>query len=188
MKRETKLQPSRWAGLACCASCGGQGATYHEQFMNPSKIKKSQVLLLLTSLLALRALVLPAGAQSVYPTPYTFNTLAGLAGNYGSADGTGSAARFYYPSGVALDSAGNVYVADFANDTIRKVTPAGVVNTLAGLAGSPGSADGTGSAARFNQPPGVAVDSAGNVYVADVYNSTIRKVTRSEEHTSELQS
>ena len=177
MKRETKLQPSRWAGLACCASCGGQGATYHEQFMNPSKIKKSQVLLLLTSLLALRALVLPAGAQSVYPTPYTFNTLAGLAGNYGSADGTGSAARFEYPWGVAVDSAGNVYVADSQNFTIRKVTPAGVVTTLAGLAGSFGSADGTGSAARFYYPTGVAVDSAGNVYVADFANDTIRKVT-----------
>ena len=66
-----------------------------------------------------------------------------------------------------MDSAGNVYVADTGNHTIRKVTPAGVVTTLAGLAGSLGSADGTGSAARFNYPAGVAVDSAGNVYVAD---------------------
>ena len=76
-------------------------------------------------------------------------TLAGLAGSSGSADGTGSAARFYHPSGVAVDSAGNVYVADCGNHTIRKVTPAGVVTTLAGLAGNHGSADGTGSAARF---------------------------------------
>ena len=94
-------------------------------------------------------------------------TLAGLAGSAGSADGTGSAARFNDPVGVAVDSAGNVYVADTDNHTIRKVTPAGVVTTLAGLAGSSGSADGTGSAARFNDPYGVAVDSAGNVYVAD---------------------
>ena len=93
-------------------------------------------------------------------------TLAGLAGNFGSADGTGSDARFQDPSSVAVDSAGNVYVADFGNHTIRKITPAGVVTTLAGLAGNFGSADGVGSDARFNQPIGVAVDSAGNVYVA----------------------
>jgi hypothetical protein len=105
------------------------------------------------------------------------STLAGLAGSIGSADGTGSAARFGDPHGVAVDSAGNVYVADSGYDTIRKITPAGVVTTLAGLAGGPGSADGTGSAARFNQPYGVAVDSAGNVYVADTANDTIRKIT-----------
>jgi sugar lactone lactonase YvrE len=104
-------------------------------------------------------------------------TLAGLAGSHDSADGTGSAARFDYPYGVAVDSSGNVYVADTYNHTIRKVTPGGVVTTLAGLAGSYGSADGTGSAARFKNPYGVAVDSAGNVYVADTDNCTIRKVT-----------
>ena len=109
-------------------------------------------------------------------TPYTFATLAGCSA-VGSADGTGSAARFYNPGGVAVDSNGNVYVADTENSTIRKVTPAGVVTTLAGLAGSSGSADGTGSAARFEFPAGVAVDSSGNVYVADTWNSAIRKLT-----------
>src|SRR5439155_1556238 len=104
-------------------------------------------------------------------------TLAGLAGSSGSADGTGSAARFYKPFGVAVDSASNVYVADTYNATIRKVTPAGVVTTLAGLAGTPGSADGTGSAGRFYYPDGMVFDREGNVYVADAVNLTIRKVT-----------
>jgi hypothetical protein len=105
------------------------------------------------------------------------STIAGLAGVQGSADGVGTDALFYWPYGVAADSAGNVYVADTGNNTIRKVTPAGVVTTLAGLAGNPGSADGTNSAARFNMPTGVAVDRVTNVYVADFLNSTIRKIT-----------
>ena len=106
-------------------------------------------------------------------------TLAGSAGQYGSSDGTGSAARFDGPMGVAVDSAGNVYVADYGNDEIRKITPSGVVTTLAGSAGQTGSSDGTGSAARFYYPEGVAVDSAGNVYVADAGNDEIRKITPS---------
>jgi hypothetical protein len=105
-----------------------------------------------------------------------FGTLAGTAGSYGSTDATGSAARFIFPQGVAVDTAGNVYVADTNNHTIRKVTSAGVVTTLAGTAGSNGSTDATGSAARFFFPQGVSVDTAGNVYVADGYH-TIRKVT-----------
>jgi sugar lactone lactonase YvrE len=102
-------------------------------------------------------------------------TLAGLAGHSGSADGTGSATRFLYPSGVAVDASGTVYVADCGNHAIRKITPDGVVTTLAGLALNSGSANGTGSAARFYQPRGVAVDAFGTVYVADTYNHTIRE-------------
>jgi hypothetical protein len=113
--------------------------------------------------------ITPAGVVS---------TLAGLAGSFGNEDGTGSAARFLYPYGVATDSAGNVYVADTGNYTIRKITPAGVVTTLAGLAGTGGSEDGTGSAARFNYPYGIASDSADNLYVADTSNHSIRKGIR----------
>src|SRR5438874_11927806 len=76
---------------------------------------------------------------------------------------------------MAVDGADNVYVTD--NYAIRKVTPAGVVTTLAGLAGTPGDTDGTGSAARFSELWGVAVDGGSNVYVADRDNNTIRKVT-----------
>ncbi len=104
-------------------------------------------------------------------------TLAGKAGSLGSTDGTGADARFYYPYGVATDGDGNVYVADTFNNAIRRVTPAGVVTTLAGVPGSPGKADGVGAAARFNRPYGIASDSAGNIYVADTYYCTIRTVT-----------
>jgi len=106
-------------------------------------------------------------------------TLAGLAGNAGSADGLGSLARFNFPSGLAVDSAGNLYIADTDNHTIRAVSPSGQVSTLAGLAGYSGGADGTGSAARFDSPSDLAVDSAGNVYVADTDNCTIRVVVSS---------
>ncbi len=107
----------------------------------------------------------------------TISTFAGSAGSFGSTDGAGSAARFNAPSSVAIDSSGNVYVADTSNNVIRKVTSAGVVTTLAGTAGSNGNADGLGAAARFNGPSGIAVDSAGNLYVADTYNHTIRAIS-----------
>jgi sugar lactone lactonase YvrE len=104
-------------------------------------------------------------------------TLAGTAYSYGSADGTGTAAQFNCPNGVAVDLAGNVYVADSGNSTIRKITPAGVVTTLAGAPNQGGNADGTGSAARFGNPQALAVDAAGNVYVADSGSCEIRKIT-----------
>ncbi len=104
-------------------------------------------------------------------------TLAGSAGVIGSTDGTGTAARFNFPFGIAVDTSGNLYVADRSNHTIRKITPTGEVTTLAGLAGNMGSIDDTGAAARFNLPSGVTVDTAGNVYVADTFNHNIRKIT-----------
>ncbi|QTN29968.1 SMP-30/gluconolactonase/LRE family protein [Rhodoferax sp. AJA081-3] len=107
----------------------------------------------------------------------TVTTLAGKAGTLGSADGAGAAARFQNPQGIAADSAGNVFVADTGNRTIRKISSTGVVSTLAGSAGQGGSADGTGASARFNSPLGVAVDSGGTVYVIDSADNTVRKIT-----------
>jgi sugar lactone lactonase YvrE len=107
-------------------------------------------------------------------------TLAGGNSNSaGSVDGTGSGARFNHPIGLAVDAAGNLFIADEVNDTIRKVTPAGVVSTIAGDPGVAGGFDGTGSVVRFNIPSGTAVDSAGNIYVADAGNSAIRMIAPS---------
>ena len=104
------------------------------------------------------------------------STLAGS--TYGNTDGTGTSAKFAYPIGVAVDGAGNVYVADRVNHRIRKITTSGVVSTLAG-SGTSGNADGTGTSAKFYYPSGVAVDGAGNVYVGDYNNHSIRKITLS---------
>jgi sugar lactone lactonase YvrE len=110
--------------------------------------------------------VTPGGAVS---------TLAG--GGPGTfADGTGAAAAFNGPSGVALDASGNVIVADTANNRVRRVTPGGVVTTLAG-SGAPAFADGAGAGASFNRPCGVAVAANGDAFVTDQYNNRLRVVT-----------
>jgi sugar lactone lactonase YvrE len=103
-------------------------------------------------------------------------TFAGLKGTWGEIDGAGSAARFKGPTGLVRDAAGNFYVTDFYGHTIRKITPDGVVSTLAG-SGNPGDADGTGAAASFKNPHGLAVDSSGNVFVADYGNHLIRMIS-----------
>lgn len=110
--------------------------------------------------------VTPAGVVS---------TTAG-SGASGSADGIGAAATFHRPAGAAVDGSGNIYVADFENHLIRKITPTGDVTTLAG-SGVAGSADGTGASASFNAPLAVALDLQGNVYVSDFRNHRIRKIT-----------
>lgn len=102
-------------------------------------------------------------------------TLAGTAGTSGSADGTGTVARFFSPVGITTNGA-NLYVTDSANNTIRQIVIAtGVVTTLAGTVGTTGSTDGTGTAAQFDNPEGITTDGA-NLYVADKNNHTIRQI------------
>jgi hypothetical protein len=105
------------------------------------------------------------------------STLAGAERRSGSIDGSGKTARFFRPCGVAVDHAGRIYVADSFNHTIREITPAGLVRTVAGLAGQPGNEDGPASQARFNYPVGVAVDDAGDIFAADMGNRRIRKIS-----------
>ena len=112
---------------------------------------------------------------TVRSQPQPISTVAGYAGKSGT-DGVGSSARFNHPHGMAIDANGNIYVADTLNHTIRKITPGGAVITIAGFAGVSGSVNDFGSNARFNKPEGVAVDGAGNIYVADTGNHTIRQI------------
>ena len=110
-------------------------------------------------------------------TDGSITTFAGAADqSAGSADGTGTAAKFSQPTAEAIGSDGSIYVTDTVNNTIRKVTSAGVVTTLAGTVGASGSTDGQGAAARFNTPLGIAFGSDGALYVADAGNHTIRRL------------
>ena len=126
--------------------------------------------------LAIACSALLAGAMPGHGQALNISTLAGQA-LPGSTDGAGYAARFSFPNGVAADATGNVFVADTGNHTIRKITPAGIVSTVAGSPGNAGSADGVGTNALFRAPRGIALDVLGNLYVADTGNSTIRKIT-----------
>ena len=117
---------------------------------------------------------------SLVGTNWVMTPVAGSAWNSGFADGAGNAAQFNNPMGTAVDNNGNLFVADAGNNAIRKVSPVGtnwVVTTVVGSRVSIGNADGIGCEALLNIPKGVAVDGAGNVYVADTYNQVIRKVS-----------
>lgn len=107
--------------------------------------------------------------------PPEVTTLAG-SGKFNFADGAGPQALFAFPTGVAVDQSGNIFVADVGNHKIRKITPGGVVSTLAG-SGKEGFADGTGSEAIFSQPNGLAIDEMGNIYIAEFSGNRIRKIS-----------
>ncbi len=125
------------------------------------------------------ALVVLSGVRAADITPpYRVTTLAGYAGS-GTSDGVGEAAMFDTPHDLAVDGAGNVYVADTYNSTIRKITPEGAVTTWAGTAGVDGIADGAGASARFNRPLGIAATADGTVFVADSLNHVIRVISPS---------
>lgn len=115
-----------------------------------------------------------SGAESTF-IPTIVTTLAGNGANT-LTNGAGSAASFNDPRGLAVDSQGNIFIADYANDCIRKITPDGVVSTFAGRTSS-GFVDGTGTAARFYRPQSVAIDINDNLYIADTYNCAIRKIS-----------
>ena len=162
------------AGSPGCSSCSADGTGTNSQFSYPQGVAVDPVgnVFVTDSLNNSIRSITSGGVVS---------TLAGTAHTSGSTDGTGSSALFFYPQDLVVDKTGNVYVGDRQNYTIRKVTAAGVVSTVAGLAGFFGTNDGTGSEARFGAPNGVAVDGSDNVYVADSVNlangSSIRKIT-----------
>ncbi len=135
---------------------------------------------LVTALAADRAgNVYAASRSAIYKiTPDKTQSIFAGAGVSGSDDGVGNLAKFNYILAIATDGAGNVYASD-SNHTIRKITPAGVVSTLAGKADFAGYTDGVGSEARFFYPNGITADGAGNVYVADTSNQIVRKITPS---------
>lgn len=160
---------STFAGASIVGSADGAGVD--ARFYNPNSVATDTAdnIYVADTLNHTIRKITPGGVVS---------TLAGTAGVVGSADNNiGAAASFSRPLGVATDSVGNVYVGDSGNHIIRKITPTGVVSTLAGTAGLAGSADGTGAVARFNFPSGVTTDKTDNVYVADKDNFTIRKIT-----------
>lgn len=158
---------STFAGSTAAAS-GSIDSTYNlARFNRPEGITNDGTNLYVTDTLnhTIRQIVIATGVVT---------TMAGTVGVLGSADGTGTAAKFYYPSGLAT-AGGNLYVADSYNNTIRKIViSTGVVTTLAG-SGVAGSADGTGTAATFNQPRGLTTDGI-NLYVSDFNSNKIRKI------------
>jgi sugar lactone lactonase YvrE len=117
-----------------------------------------------------------SGGNSAGAAVFNVSTIAGI-GAQGYANGPGLSAMFDYPTAVAVDSAGNVYVSDTSNQVIRKISADGMVSTFAGQVGQAGYQDGPASTAMFFEPVGLVVDRSGNLFVADTGNLRIRKIT-----------
>jgi hypothetical protein len=158
----------------CCNPSGtvGQGTAYGTaEFDNPHDLTVDSLGNIYVSDRGnnvIRKITVATGAVTIF---------AGTVHHVGSTDGPANVALFNGPTGLTVDSHDNVFVTDFGNDTIRKITPAGVVSTVAGTAGNYGEADGTGAAAQFASPVSIAADASDNLYVADENGNTIRKIT-----------
>jgi hypothetical protein len=126
---------------------------------------------------------LSALGQANFVTPYTVVTIAGTAGNPGSQNGLNGSGLFELPEAIVADTNDNLYVVDASANTLVEVSPAGGTNwqvtVIAGSANQSGSTDANNQNARFSEPEGIAMDQSNNLYVADTFNSTIRKVVHS---------
>jgi hypothetical protein len=111
------------------------------------------------------------------PQTRVVETIAGAAGQAGSVDGAGAAARFNGPRGVAAGPDGSVFVADTGNHAIRRIAPDGTVTTIAGEPGVPGFEDGIARSAHLNNLSGIDVNAKGEIFIADTGNHTIRMIT-----------
>lgn len=140
-------------------------------------IPMKQHLIRRTTLSALLLLALTC-TNRISGQDYEWSTFAGNNGGVGFVDGPSGVASFKSPVAVAIDATGDIYLADTGNHTIRKISPAGMVSTLAGKGGISGNLDGSGDQARFNRPGGLVLDDDGSIFVADTGNHTIRKISR----------
>src|SRR5215472_1890370 len=164
-------QPFTFTTFAGTAGYGSQdGLASSARFNNPASVAVDTLSNVYVADFANSTIrkITPSGVVS---------TLAGQPGIFDSTDGIGRNAAFNYPTSLAVDGGGNLYVADLVNNTIRKNTPTGVVSTFAGSPGPGDYYDDTGTAARFNGPDGITVDAAGNLYVSEIQNQTIRKIS-----------